>query len=109
MSQNRDQNSASAGYERRDVNLNKLAVWAVVSIIVVIALVLFVTDYFTASREALIDEMVLQPQSVQIRELRAREAEVLGSYKLLDSAAGVYRIPLDRAMQLVEDEAFESE
>src|SRR5438034_10651087 len=40
-----------------------------------------------------------QPRE-DLRELRAREDEILTSYGWLDKNAGVVRIPIDRAMQI---------
>ena len=40
-----------------------------------------------------------QPRE-DLRELRAREDEILTSYGWLDKNAGVVRIPIDRAMQM---------
>jgi hypothetical protein len=37
----------------------------------------------------------------QLQELRARERKMLSQYKWIDPAAGVARIPIDRAMQIV--------
>lgn len=39
-----------------------------------------------------------------LKELRARERELLDTVAVIDSAAGVYRIPIDRAMELVAAE-----
>jgi hypothetical protein len=36
-----------------------------------------------------------------LRDLRAQEDAVLGSYGLVDKAAGVVRIPIDEAMRLI--------
>jgi len=35
-----------------------------------------------------------------LRELRAREEEILGSYGWVDKTTGVVRIPIDEAMKL---------
>ena len=99
-------NGSGNGYEEQDVNPNKLILYGVISVIVVVVVVVFVIDYFSATKEEMISEMVLEPESVALRELRAREAEELGSYKLLDPAEGRYRIPIERAMELVADEAY---
>ena len=96
----------NAGYEKGEVNVRRVVFFAAVSIVVVAALLIFSLDYFTAVKEELVQELVLEPQSATLRELRAREIEELSSYQLLDSAAGVYRIPVRRAMELVADEAY---
>lgn len=94
------------GYEKRDVNLARVLVYGVLGIIALVVLVIFIFDYFTAAREEAVYEAVLKPESVALRELRAREEEELNSYAVLDEAAGVYRIPIERAMELIADEAY---
>jgi hypothetical protein len=38
------------------------------------------------------------------KELRARESAMLETVKAIDSSAGVYRIPIERAMELIARE-----
>jgi hypothetical protein len=99
-----DQNNP--GYEKRDVNLNKVILYGVIGMIILVVAIVFVVDYFTAVKEEVIYESTLKPESAALRELRARETEELGSYKLLDSARGIYRIPVERAKELIADEAY---
>jgi hypothetical protein len=40
-------------------------------------------------------------------DLRVREEEVLNSYAVVDSTKGVFRIPVEHAMKLMADEAFQ--
>lgn len=94
------------GYERRDVNVKTLVLLGLSAIVIIIIVIFIVADHFTATKEKLVFQMVNSPQSAELRELRARESEVLGSYDLLDANAGQYRIPIDRAMKLMADEAF---
>ncbi|MBU0982690.1 MAG: hypothetical protein KKA42_02400 [candidate division Zixibacteria bacterium] len=98
--------SDSSGYEKRDVNVNKVVFIGVMSIIIVVVAIFFVVDYFSVAREEVFQDMVLNPKSVPLRELRAREEEELNSYKVLDSTRNEYRIPIARAMELMADEAY---
>ena len=95
-----------SGYEKQDVSVNKVVLWGVMSILIVVVVIIWGLDYFTAVKEEIVQTQVLSPQSVALRELRAREAEELGSYKRLDSAGGIYRVPIDRAMEIIADEAY---
>jgi hypothetical protein len=45
---------------------------------------------------------VLEPVSEDLKDLRAREDEQLHSYRYIDRAAGTVRIPIERAMELLE-------
>jgi len=71
-----------------------------------IVILVLLYEYFMASSRNMVEEMVLKPQSVALRELRAREVEELNSYKILDPEKGIYRIPIDRAIELMADEAY---
>ena len=98
---------SDSGYEKKDINLNKIFLTGVIAVVTVIIIIVFILDYFTAVKEELVYKQVLQPASAQLRELRARENEELNSYKLLDPRKGIYRVPIDRAMELIADEAFQ--
>lgn len=94
------------GYEKSDINTAKVMIYGLFGVIFLVAVLIFTWDYFAAVKEKVIQEMVLKPQSVPLRELRARENEELTGYKLLDASKGVYRIPIERAMELMADEAY---
>ncbi len=94
------------GYEQRDANLKGLLWVTLVSIIIIVIAILWVKDLFLTTREALITEMVLQPESAALRELRAQETDMLENYRILDAAKGIYQIPINRAMELMAQEAY---
>jgi NADH:ubiquinone oxidoreductase subunit 4 (subunit M) len=97
---------ADVGYEKRDVNLPLLIIVSVLTLVVIVAALVLLSQYFVTAKEKVVYEMVLQPESSALRELRARETEILNSYKLLDSTKGVYRIPISRAMELMAEETY---
>jgi hypothetical protein len=104
--ENSHKNTENAGYEKSDVNVAKVIIFGIFGIIILVAVLIFTWDYFTSVKESMVENVVLKPQSAAIRELHARETEELNSYKLLDADKGVYRIPIERAMELVADEAY---
>ena len=95
-----------AGYETKDVNVRAMILVGAIVIVVVIVSIIVLNEYFVSVKEQLVYDTVLRPESVTLRDLRATEDEVLNSYKLVDSTAGTYRIPIDRAMELMAEEAF---
>lgn len=95
-------------YEGRDVNVSRVAVIGLVFIILLVVSVVIVDQIFILSSEKEIEDVVLKPQSAALRELRAREDEVLKSYKILDPQKRIYQIPIDRAMQVLADEAYKN-
>ena len=100
---------SQAGYDRSDINTRKLLLWAIACVVFVIGSVIFVVQYFDVVKNEEIYNKVLKPESVPLRELKAHEDQVLHSYKLLDPAKGVYQIPIDRAIQLMADEAYRTQ
>lgn len=109
MTQSHDKHikpDASAGYEKRDLNIAKTLIATVVIVVFLIVSVLFVDEIFVHEKEQLITDVVLKPVSITLRELRAKEDVVLSTYKLLDSQKGIYQIPLERAMKVYAEEAF---
>ena len=70
-----------------------------------VVIVLFSFDYFEVTREEMVYDMVLKPESEKLIELRARETDELTTYALLDAEKGIYRIPIEQAMSLVAAEA----
>lgn len=93
------------GYETGEVNVKKIIVVGLLSAIVLAAILIGLYQLFIAQAEKQIYESVLKPESVPLRDLRAREDEILNSYKLLDPTKKIYQIPIARAMQLLADEA----
>jgi hypothetical protein len=94
------------GYEKKDINVTKVFLFVGLSAVFLLVAILFLNNYFTSATEEQIYNAVLKPESVTLRELRAREDETLNSYKRLDSAKGIYQIPIERAMKVMADEAF---
>lgn len=97
---------AKPGYERRDVNMKVLVLTSIVSVIAVAVSLICVDNYFVIEKEKAILDRQLSPVSSTLRDLRAKEDQVLGSYKLIDSTAGRYQLPIERAMELMADEAY---
>jgi hypothetical protein len=93
-------------YERSDANPWLLGgALAVGMVLLGIALVLL-NEFFIISKEKLIYERELKPQSTVLREVRAREEQILTTYGVVDSTKGLYRIPIDQAMKLMAEESY---
>ncbi len=100
--------SRQAGYEKEDANPVKIIGFAILTVVLMAAMVLGVVEVFIMTKEQQYHESVLRPESAPLRELRAQEEQILNSYKLLDSSKQIYQIPVSRAMELMADEAFKS-
>lgn len=106
MKEMTDRPAADSGYEKRDVNLRVTLLVGAVIVLVIAMFLVILNDVFVLKKEQMIYDYVLKPESAALRDLRAREMEMLTTYKLLDSVKGVYRIPMSRAMELIADEAY---
>jgi hypothetical protein len=95
------------GYEAQEVDIRRVVLIGLVFLALLIASLIVVDQFFTVEKERVVENVVLKPESISLRELRAKEDEALNSYKVLDSEQGVYRIPINRAMELIANEAFE--
>jgi hypothetical protein len=104
-----DAQSREAGYETHDAYLKPIIIVGLASVILLVLILILIDQYFIVTKEHLVDEMVLTPQSAALRELRSREDETLSSYKIVDVEKGIYRIPVSRAMELLADEAYKKQ
>ena len=93
------------GYERRDVNVKVTLVVTGITVVFILACLVFLDDVFVSTKENMYAEMTLKPVSITLTDLRASEIEAQTTYKLLNPQKGIYRIPIDRAMELVLSEA----
>ncbi|MBD3169896.1 MAG: hypothetical protein GF307_10470 [candidate division Zixibacteria bacterium] len=98
--------NSNAGYEKSDVNVGKVILYGAVIALIVIVSVIGLWQFFTAEKERLVYDVVLKIESAKLRDLRARETEELNSYAVLDERKGTYRIPIERAMKLMAEEAY---
>ena len=72
---------------------------------VVAVLLLWLRDYFFVVRNEAVQRNVLESPNTRLEALRAQEAAALGTYGWVDKEKGVVRVPIDRAMELVAQEA----
>ena len=101
-------NNNSAGYEKRDVNILMVVGLSVFLVAILVVILVFLIDYFVDAKEQMVYEVQLQPESVDLKTLQAADQKELTSYEVLNAEKGVYRIPIDRAMELLIKEASNS-
>ncbi len=108
------------GYERRDLSVRVAGLFLlglIVSIGVVFLLMALLFNYFAgrAARQDLPPSPLAEARQVppeprllvhgreDLQAMRAAEDSVLHSYGWVDQSAGIVRIPIDRAMDLLAD------
>lgn len=95
----------NAGYEKRDVNIVMVIGLSVFLVALLVIILVFLMDYFVETKEQMVYEAQLQPESVDLKQLETAEKKELTTYKVLDADRGVYRIPIERAMEILAKEA----
>ena len=96
-------------YERRDANAKTILLTTFTLVAVVVGLLIWLNEYFISTREETFSTLVFEPESLPLRELRAREDEILNSYKVIDAQKGIYQIPVSRSMELIVEEAYKAQ
>ena len=92
------------GYEKKDVNVPLIIGISFISIVILVAMVMALSDFFVFQKESMVYDSVLSQESKELVELRSIEFETLNNYKILDTEKGIYQIPIKRAMQLLTEE-----
>lgn len=72
-----------------------------VSMVLLVVIFIIINEYNVAAREEVLRKQMRIEQPLMLRLARIREDSLLTSYGMVDSANAVYRIPIDRAMELI--------
>ena len=91
--------------EKSDLKLLKALIYGTVSIFIAGVVIIFIWDYSSTVNEKNFEGTVIKPSSETLSELRTRETGELTTYKLMVEAPAVYRLPIERAMELLVEEA----
>ncbi len=117
METNHASSNADARYEKRDANIRSLVLFGVGLFVVLFATLVSMAklfNYFTTSQplgppaSPFANARALPPQPrlqvephEDLQRYRESEVELLHSYGWIDQKAGVVRIPIERAMDLI--------
>jgi len=94
-----------SGYETRDTSIRAILITTLATVVFIVIMIIVLYDYFISTREEVIYEQALKPQSPELPALRRVEDSVLNSYELTDSLNRTYRVPITRAMELIAAES----
>ncbi len=97
---------SDVSYEKQDVNMKKVFGYTFVVLFVMVVFVVIVHEFYLNQMDQAVAEQVSDTPPVDYESLVADETEVLASYKVIDPDKGVYRIPVERAMELIAAESF---
>ena len=90
------------GYEKDDMSMKSIALYTFLGIVAILFSVLFVSLYFDFEKENYYKKNVMQVESEYPKEYKKSQAQFLDSYNVIDKENGLYSIPIDKAMQIVE-------
>jgi hypothetical protein len=93
------------GFDRAEPSAGAIATFAVGSLILLVLTILAIQQYFDHIWNEAVYEKVLAPPSGLLREVRGRDDWNLTHYMYMDKASGQVRIPVDRAMDLLLQDA----
>src|SRR5580658_2006686 len=93
------------GFDRDEPSAGAIATFAISSLFLLVVTILAIQQYFDHIWSEAVYEKVLAPPSEQLREVRGRDDWNLTHYMYMDKASGQVRIPVDRAMELMLQDA----
>jgi|18_taG_2_1085343.scaffolds.fasta_scaffold00310_4 regulator of replication initiation timing len=95
--------AVSHGVNDDNLNYNKLFFWTTFGTGLVIVIIYGLIQFAQASWFDAQNEAAVNSQYSEIKELKAKHAETLNSYGVVDLENGTYRIPIDQAINKIAE------
>lgn len=96
--------SISFGVMSDDLNYNRLTFWSVLGMSLVLIFVFALFEMFEYNTDVTQDRISEESEYYQINQLKTDGEETLSSYGVVDLEEGIYRIPIDSAMNEIVNE-----
>ena len=93
------------GFDRSEPNVQFIAIFGAGTLVLLVVTVVALQYYYDRVLEEQVFVKVREPVAQTLVDLRAREDEELHSYRYLDREKGTVRLPIERAMELLANEA----
>jgi hypothetical protein len=93
------------GFDRAEPSVAAIFTFAAGSMILLVMTIFAIQQYFDHIWSEAVYEKILAPPSGQLRDVRGRDDWNLTHYMYMDKASGQVRIPVDRAMELMLQDA----
>ncbi len=90
--------SISFGVMHDDLNYKRLFFWSILGMILVVIFVVGLIEMYQYNTSVSRDRISEESQYYQINQLNEEAQETLNSFGVVDPEAGIYRIPIDSAM-----------
>ncbi len=101
--------SALEGVEKEFINVGFVMGIVLGTVVIVAGLVLFGFTMTEVTSRDIRTRVLSETAYPDIREARAAAAGRLNQYAVVDTAAGIYRIPIDRAIDLLVNEQYQNQ
>jgi hypothetical protein len=88
-----------------DTHYKALLLTVIGSVVVIVATLVWLRGWFFTVRNETVHVQVLSVENDELKIRRADEEIQLGSYGWVDEESGVVRIPIDRAIEVLAEEA----
>jgi uncharacterized iron-regulated membrane protein len=92
------------GFDPGEVDTGSVSLFGGIIVAIIIAVFIGVTLYWDKFLGGRYKEIVEASPTIQLQDLRQREAALLSGYSYVDKTKGQVRLPIDRAMQLLVSE-----
>src|ERR1700689_5209196 len=93
------------GFDRQEPSSGAIMAFAVGSLVLLVITIFAIQQYFDHIWSEAVYEKVLAPPSEQLHDVRGRDDWNLTHYMYMDKPSGQVRIPVDRAMELMLQDA----
>jgi hypothetical protein len=87
-----------------DVNTPMIAMIAALSAIITLAVIIAIQAFFFQYQETLVKDRVVDQKTDTAQSMLTEQLQSVSEYGVVDKAAGVYAIPIDRAMEIVVED-----
>ena len=101
----RTHHEPSEGFDRSEPATGSIWAFTIGSVIILVIVIFALQQYFEKIWSDAVQEKVLAAPSSDLQDLRNRDAYALSHYSYQDKSKGVVRLPLDRAQELVLQDA----
>ncbi len=93
------------GFDQREPSSGAIAAFAIGSLVLLVLTIAAITQYFNKVYDEAVYEKILSAPSEQLRDVRGRDDWNLTHYLYMNKETGQIRIPVDRAMELMLQDA----
>lgn len=95
--------SVSYGVMHDDLNYNRLIFWSILGIVLVVIFVVGLLEMYQYNTNVTQERISEQSEYYQIKQLNEEAQETLSSFGVVNPEEGIYRIPIDSAMNDIVD------